>query len=242
MRPPCDGRRRRLPPAACRLPPPPDDQFPVRCCATLLLLQRLEKGFNELTVESQQAYAAKGAAREQAERAFAGLQPLAPGCDILHAALLVLQTADPHEKARLTNRIAELWAQGLITPPAAGSRVQAPDHPARDSSKVGAGRAQGGGRPAAPGSWPCAPTHPSSLQALSSTPSPRDAAQVPPARSSCLASSSLPDPGRYYVPPAAPAAGAAGGSHGCAQARQGRQPALPPAPAALPGSHRECCC
>ena len=142
-------------PAAGRRPPPPppEDRFPSHCAAPVL--QRLEEGFNALSAEARQAYAAKGAAREQAERAFAGLRPLAAGCDILHAALLVLQTADPHEKARLTNRIAELWAQGLITPPGPGSRVQAPDHPARDGSKVG-GKPSAGGRPSAPGSLPCA--------------------------------------------------------------------------------------
>lgn len=64
------------------------------------------------------------------------LDPVA-GDDIVTAALKVLHTADPHEKARRTNAIVEMWEDGRIGLPQAGApHPPPPDRPARESTKV----------------------------------------------------------------------------------------------------------
>ena len=53
------------------------------------------------------------------------------------AALKVLCTADPHEKARRTNAIVEMWQAGRIGLPQAGMTHAPPlDRPARESTKA----------------------------------------------------------------------------------------------------------
>ncbi|KAI7840680.1 hypothetical protein COHA_005602 [Chlorella ohadii] len=64
------------------------------------------------------------------------LEPV-QGDDIVTAALKVLCTADPHEKARRTNAIVDMWQAGRIGLPVAGAAHPAPpDRPARESTKV----------------------------------------------------------------------------------------------------------
>ncbi|PRW56452.1 hypothetical protein C2E21_4617 [Chlorella sorokiniana] len=68
--------------------------------------------------------------------AGANLEPV-EGDDIVAAAFKVLCTADPHEKARRTNAIVEMWQDGRIGLPQAGAaHPPPPDRPARESTKV----------------------------------------------------------------------------------------------------------
>lgn len=54
---------------------------------------------------------------------------------LVEAALRVLNTADPVEKARLGNEVANKWLQGLITQPYDPSQdLIVPDRPARLSN------------------------------------------------------------------------------------------------------------
>ncbi|EFN58237.1 hypothetical protein CHLNCDRAFT_34378 [Chlorella variabilis] len=58
------------------------------------------------------------------------------GDDIISAALKVLCTPDPHDKAARTEAIVRLWDDGSITMPPPGTAYTVPDRPARESGKV----------------------------------------------------------------------------------------------------------
>lgn len=94
--------------------------------------QCLEQGLSGLQLLGEEAEGTSvGEGKEEADDELEGL-------DILQAALRVLREADPHRKAALTVRIAQLWQQGKVPLPAQGAQREAPpDRPARDETKVG---------------------------------------------------------------------------------------------------------